>query len=70
MAQDRFKTPPNPKMAHENQKSTPKSWLGSCWDNLSSVDFHTHTGECVDTGYGSNLGQELTSSPQHGKMGV
>ena len=34
MAQDHFKTPPDPKMAHENPKMTQKSWLGSCWDSL------------------------------------
>ena len=33
MAQDHFKTPPDPKMAHKNPKMTQKSWLGLCWDN-------------------------------------
>ena len=33
MAQDHFKTPPDPKMAHKNPKRAQKSWLGSCWDN-------------------------------------
>ena len=35
MAQDHFKTPPDPKMAHKNPKMTQKSWLGSCWDNIT-----------------------------------
>ena len=32
MAQDHFKTPPDPKITHKNQKMTQKSWLGSRWD--------------------------------------
>ena len=34
MAQDHFKTPPDPKMVHKNPKMNQKPWLGSCWDNL------------------------------------
>ena len=46
MAQDHFKTPPDPKMAHKNVKvtnknlkMTQKSWLGSCWDNCYGLSW-------------------------------
>ena len=37
MAQDHFKTPPDPKMAHKNIKMTQTSWLGSRWDCFYST---------------------------------
>ena len=43
MAQDHFKTPPDPKTTHKNPKMTQKSWLGSCWDNLITKKNRTLT---------------------------
>ena len=65
MAQDHFKTPPDPKMAHKNPKITQKSWLVSCWDNyvfsgpdleiwVLFLDFLSLLGRFKD-GYGSHV---------------
>jgi len=39
MAQEHFKTPPDPQKGYTNQKMNQKSWLGSRWDNMK-LDGH------------------------------
>ena len=39
MAQDHFKTPPDPKMVHTNMKNTQQSWLGKNYF-LTIFDFY------------------------------
>ena len=55
IAQDHFKTPPDPKMAHKNPKSTQKSWLGSRWDYFVYDIVETLVACVLARGHGAGL---------------